>query len=63
MVKYFNIGDDRIAVIPLAPREEFHPLPMEEVKAFVAKRWGLDQAKKFSWEQIARGTLKAYETC
>ena len=24
---------------------------------------GLDQAKKFSWEQIARDTLKGYETC
>ncbi len=45
LVKYFNIGDDRIAVIPLAAREECHPRPMEEVKAFVAKRWGLDQAK------------------
>ena len=43
LVEYFNVGDDRIAVIPLAAREEFHPRPMEEVKAFVAKRWGLDQ--------------------
>ena len=43
LVKYFNVGDDRIAVIPLAAREEFHPRPMEEVKAFVAKRWGLDR--------------------
>jgi glycosyltransferase involved in cell wall biosynthesis len=24
---------------------------------------GLDQAKIFSWEQIARDTLKVYETC
>jgi len=43
LVEYFNVGDDRIAVIPLAAREEFHPRPMGEVKAFVAKRWGLDK--------------------
>ncbi len=24
---------------------------------------GLDQARKFSWEQIARDTLTVYETC
>ncbi len=43
LVEYFNVGEDRIAVIPLAAREEFHPRPMEKVKAFVAKRWGLDK--------------------
>jgi glycosyltransferase involved in cell wall biosynthesis len=43
LVEYFNVQEDRIAVIPLAAREEFHPRPMEEVKAFVAKRWGLDK--------------------
>jgi len=43
LVEYFNVQEDRIAVIPLAAREEFHPRPIEEVKAFVAKRWGLDR--------------------
>ena len=43
LVEYFNVQEDRIAVIPLAAREEFHPRPMEEAKPFVAKRWGLDR--------------------
>ena len=43
LVEYFNVQEDRIAVIPLAARKDFHPRPMEEVKAFVARRWGLDQ--------------------
>ncbi len=43
LVEYFNVGDDRIAVIPLAARDEFHPRPRTEAQAFVARRWGLDQ--------------------
>ena len=27
------------------------------------RRRGLEQARKFSWEQIAPDTLKVYETC
>ena len=43
LVEYFNVQDNRIAVIPLAARKDFYPRPMEEVKAFVAKHWGLDK--------------------
>ena len=43
LVEYFNVQEDRIAVIPLAARDEFHPRPRTEAQAFVARRWGLNQ--------------------
>jgi len=43
LVEYFNVCDDRIDVIPLAARTDFHPRSMREVQTFVTERWGLDK--------------------
>ena len=43
LVEYFNVGDDRIAVIPLAAREAFHPRPMEEGQSLCGQALGAGQ--------------------
>ena len=43
LVEYFNVRDDRIDVIPLAARKDFHPRSMTKVQAFVSEHWGLDK--------------------
>ncbi len=43
LVEYFNVRDDRIDVIPLAARTDFHPRPMTEVQTYVTEHWGLDK--------------------